>query len=85
VSLGSWQVDRYVVMRNSFIPPVQGPAGSVFNDGLLIVLAGEAADGVNADEKRDRGKHDLAFQRPGLAVRTFVPRTGSELVGTTRS
>ena len=56
---GSWQVDRYVVMRNPFIPPVQGPAGSFFNDGLLIVLAGKTADSVNADEKCDRGKHDL--------------------------
>jgi hypothetical protein len=24
-------------MRNPFIPPVQGPAGSFYNDGLLIV------------------------------------------------
>lgn len=46
-------------MRNPFIPPVQGPAGSLFNDGLLIVLASKAADGVHADEKCDRGKHDL--------------------------
>jgi hypothetical protein len=29
-------------MRDPFIPPVQGPAGSLFNDGLLIVL--EAPD-----------------------------------------
>jgi hypothetical protein len=56
---GSWQVDSYVVMRNPFIPPVQGPAGSFFNDGLLIVIAGKAADSINADEECDRGKHDL--------------------------
>jgi hypothetical protein len=69
---GSWQVDRYVVMRNPFIPPVQGPAGSFFNDGLLIVLAGKAADCVHADEKCDRGKHDL------LAVTTAQQARAAE-------
>ena len=46
-------------MRNPFIPPGQGMAGSFFNDGLLIVLVGKAADSVDAGEERDRGKYDL--------------------------
>ena len=46
-------------MRDPFIPPAQGPVGSFFNDGLLVVFAGKAADSVNAGEERDRGEHDL--------------------------
>jgi hypothetical protein len=73
VSLGSWQVDRYVVMRNPFIPPVQGPAGSFCNDGLLILLAGEAADGVNAN---DAGSRRLRPAMPihARSARSSVPR-----------
>ena len=41
------------------IPPAQRPAGGLFHDGLLVVLAGEAAHGVDTGEEHDRGEHDL--------------------------
>jgi len=47
------------VVRDLFVPPTQCLAGSFFDDGLLIVLAGKAPDGIYAGEERDRGEHDL--------------------------
>jgi len=40
---GSRQVDGDIVMRDPFIPPAQGPAGSFFNDGLLAVTLAQQA------------------------------------------
>jgi hypothetical protein len=56
---GSRQVDGYVVVRDPFIPPAQCPAGSFFDDSLLVVLTGKAADSINTGEECDRGEHDL--------------------------
>jgi hypothetical protein len=72
-------------MRDPFIPPAQGPAGSFFNDGLLVVFAGKAADSVNAGEERDRGEHDLLAVTLAQQARTaetldmWVPITSSTL------
>lgn len=56
---GSRQDEGYVVVGDAFIPPTQCPAGRVLYDGLLVVLADEATDSIDASEKRDRGEHDL--------------------------
>jgi hypothetical protein len=58
----SWQsrhVDRDLMVGDPVIPAAQRPAGGLFHDGSLVVLAGEAADGIDAGEERDRREHDL--------------------------
>jgi hypothetical protein len=47
VNSESRQVDGYVVVRDPFHPTCQRPPGGCFDDSLLVVLAGEAADSIN--------------------------------------
>ena len=57
ISWSALEVDRDLVVSNTFVPPGQCTAGGVLDDGLLRVLAGEGAHIVHAGEERDGGEH----------------------------
>jgi hypothetical protein len=59
------------VMAGNPIPGGAPPVGTVLDDDLLIIVSGEAADSVYADEVGNRGEQDfvavVAAQHPGAA------------------
>src|SRR5215475_3408903 len=55
----SFQLGNHLMVRDPFVPAAQRSPGSVLDDGLFVVVSGEAADGVQAGEERDGGEHDL--------------------------
>ena len=36
------------MVRDPLVPTAQGPAGGLLDDGLFVIVPGEAADGVQA-------------------------------------
>src|SRR5260370_25803772 len=47
------------MVRHALVPAAQRVPGGVLDDGPLVIVSGEATDGVQAGEERDRGEHDL--------------------------
>src|SRR5690242_3344217 len=59
------------------VPVAQGLPGCVLDDGLLVVVSGETADGVQAGEERDGGEHD--FLRRADTVRHGARRDQTDV------
>src|SRR5580704_9990086 len=67
-------------MGDLLVPAAQRLPGGFLDDGLLVIVAGKSADGVQAGEERNGGEQDLlailAAQEAGAAKaadRTQMP------------
>src|SRR5260370_20926980 len=72
------------MVRHPLVPPAESSPGGFLDDGMLVIVSGEAPDRVQAGEPGDGGEHDFPALAPAQEPGTAEPADCPQMFGDLR-